>query len=266
MRQKDLSRAISKLIEVGFTEYQAKAYAGLLTVSSAKATDLSKIISVPKAKIYQILGELLEMGAIRKKQTKPVAYSALPPEKALSNMLAWRGQKNQRELELMQELGAETLPALEKVSQEPRPLSKTQFLEIIPVGDISEVETKNLINSAKRELRIMTGTFEYLPQIEDDLKSAKNRGVSIKVLLKKPGNPHAKKVQEEVTKILKYLKIDYKHIQEMPLRGTITDSSQVIFGVDESRVLPVLKEIAISRNRNMAKALNTYFDFMWKSN
>jgi hypothetical protein len=52
----------------------------------------------------------------------------------------------------------------------------------------------------------------------------------------------------------------------MPLRGTITDSSQVIFGVDESRVLPVLKEIAISRNRNMAKALNTYFDFMWKSN
>ena len=266
MRQKDVSRAISKLVEFGFTNYQAKAYAGLLTVSSAKATDLVNIVSIPKAKIYQILGELVEMGAIRKTQTRPVAYTALLPEKALSNVLSWKELKSRRENELFHELKSETAFALEKVSQDPKPLTRTQFLEIIPVGDVSEVETKNLLTSAEKEIKIITGTFEYLPQIEQELRNAKARGVSIRILLASPKSlsQHSKKVQSEVLKILDSMKINYRFSPELPLRGTIVDSSNVIFGVNEGRTLPILKEIAISRNENMAKALSNYFEFMWK--
>ncbi|MEE9613240.1 MAG: helix-turn-helix domain-containing protein [Desulfatiglandales bacterium] len=268
IRKEGLDGAVRNLLKLGFTEYQAKVYSGLLVLSEAKAPDLVDLVDVPKARIYQILDELLEMGVARKKPGRPIKYVALSPDKGLENMLKWRKEKSERELALLTEVrdgSIERLGALYgKGEMEVTP--KKGFMEIIPAGEISELETKRAYGSAGKEILVLTGVFEYLPRVISEIKKAGQRGVSVRVLLLNPRKLRAgsDEVHGEVVKGLEGIEnVEFRFAGDMPLRGSIVDSHIAIFSVDEGKPLPFQKEIAISENENMAKALSLYFEALW---
>ena len=54
---------IDKLVKIGFSEYEAKAYIALLRESPVSGYQLSKLSGVPRSMIYEVLGKLTARGA-----------------------------------------------------------------------------------------------------------------------------------------------------------------------------------------------------------
>jgi len=54
---------IDKLVQIGFSEYEAKAYVALLRESPVTGYQLSKMSGVPRSMIYEVLAKLVARGA-----------------------------------------------------------------------------------------------------------------------------------------------------------------------------------------------------------
>jgi sugar-specific transcriptional regulator TrmB len=54
---------IQRLVKIGFSEYEAKAYAALLRKSPVTGYELSKLSGVPRSMIYEVVGKLTARGA-----------------------------------------------------------------------------------------------------------------------------------------------------------------------------------------------------------
>ena len=77
----------SKLVEIGFSEYEAKAYVALLRENPATGYQLAKLSGVPRSMIYETLGKLVARGAsmtLRKGDT--TQYAPVPPEEFLDQL------------------------------------------------------------------------------------------------------------------------------------------------------------------------------------
>ncbi|MCL1697020.1 TrmB family transcriptional regulator [Lysinibacillus sp. BPa_S21] len=70
---------IAQLKELGFTEYEAKAYTALVQNKHVSAYQVSKNSGIPRARIYDILNGLVEKGLVLKEETADqTTYSAIP--------------------------------------------------------------------------------------------------------------------------------------------------------------------------------------------
>ncbi|KQL39325.1 transcriptional regulator [Bacillus sp. FJAT-25509] len=72
----DLVQQFKKL---GFNEYEAKSYVSLVKQGPVTAYQVSKDSGIPRARIYDVLGNLVEKGIVLKEEINDVArYSPLP--------------------------------------------------------------------------------------------------------------------------------------------------------------------------------------------
>jgi HTH-type transcriptional regulator, sugar sensing transcriptional regulator len=60
-----VNKVISKLLKIGFSEYEARAYTGLLKNNPVTAYELSKMTGIPSSKIYQVTAKLVERGIVQ---------------------------------------------------------------------------------------------------------------------------------------------------------------------------------------------------------
>ncbi len=71
--------SIDKLVKIGFSEYEAKAYAALLRESPVTGYQLSKLSGVPRSMIYEVVGKLTARGAAMTLRTgRSTKYAPIP--------------------------------------------------------------------------------------------------------------------------------------------------------------------------------------------
>lgn len=71
---------VAALRELGFTDYEARAYAALATKQPATAYEIAKIAGLPRANVYSALRNLEARGAIQPVTESPVRYVPVEPE------------------------------------------------------------------------------------------------------------------------------------------------------------------------------------------
>jgi sugar-specific transcriptional regulator TrmB len=78
---------VEKLVEIGFSEYEAKAYVGLLQENPVTGYQLAKLSGVPRSMIYEVLGKLTARGAAMtlRKETG-VKYAPVPAHEFLDQV------------------------------------------------------------------------------------------------------------------------------------------------------------------------------------
>lgn len=77
---------LEKLAELGFTEYEAKAYLALLDEHPASGYQISKMAGVPRSMVYEALGRLKMRGAVLETpDERATLYRPLPPDVLLDN-------------------------------------------------------------------------------------------------------------------------------------------------------------------------------------
>ena len=78
---------VNKLMRIGFTEYQAKAYVALTRKNPVTGYELSKHSGVPRSMIYEVVGKLVERGAAMTLRTGGATKYAPVPATEFFNQL-----------------------------------------------------------------------------------------------------------------------------------------------------------------------------------
>ncbi|KQL43569.1 transcriptional regulator [Brevibacillus choshinensis] len=92
-----------ELQKLGFSQYECKAYIGLLKNHPITGYEISKRSGVPRSMIYEVVGKLVDKGAVYTVPSEPVTYAPLPAKELISRQ---RKQFEQSFDYLEQELSA----------------------------------------------------------------------------------------------------------------------------------------------------------------
>jgi sugar-specific transcriptional regulator TrmB len=75
-----------ELQRLGFSMYESKAYVGLLQHSPVTGYEISKRTGVPRSMIYEVLGKLVDRGAVYTVPSEPVKYAPVPAKELIRRL------------------------------------------------------------------------------------------------------------------------------------------------------------------------------------
>ncbi len=156
---------LTALGQLGFGQYEARAYCALLSAAPMNGHEVAKASGVPPSKIYETLARLAEKGAVLVQHADPVIYAASPRETVLAAARA----KFQRALETA-ETGLKQIP----VKGDPGQIWSLKERDAVLAAATS------LIAHAKRSL-FATLWDEELGVLRDPLEQASRRGCKVHV-------------------------------------------------------------------------------------
>jgi len=78
---------VERLVDLGFSEYEAKAYVALLKENPATGYQVSKVSGVPRSMIYEVLGKLTARGAAMElRKEGKTKYAPVAPREFLTQI------------------------------------------------------------------------------------------------------------------------------------------------------------------------------------
>lgn len=167
----NMDELILQLKQLGLTEYEAKAYIALVQESPASAAQISKLSTVPRARVYGILDALVEKGVVLKENAeKTTMYRALP--------VALFIEKAQQDFTKTIEQMDEQLTALEAESIE----QQTQILSLQEKESIMQY-CRHLLEKAEQTIMISMWEDMYALLREDIERAAARvdvKGITIR--------------------------------------------------------------------------------------
>ena len=168
-----MSDLVERLVEIGFTEYEARAYVALLRLGPASGYQVAKESGVPRSTIYEILAKLVMRGAVLTQSfAEQVRYAPVPPDRFLSRV--------RREFE-------DNIDALVDG------LSETAGTRTAPGSTWNLAGRHNLfgyarqmIEQAQNEVVLLVGDDDELDLLLPQLQAARERGIALVVISPTP--------------------------------------------------------------------------------
>ncbi len=155
---------VDRLVELGFSEYEAKAYLALLRESPATGYQLAKISGVPRSMIYEVLGKLTNRGAAMKlRKDGGAKYAPVAPEEFLNQV--------EREHEMLIASLRDELPSL-------RAVPDMEYVWNIEGHDNIMAKIKEMIKQAHTYIYLSLLPATYLV-LQSSLEQAIERGVQV---------------------------------------------------------------------------------------
>ncbi len=156
------------LLQLGFTEYEARAYVALLSNPGGTGYEVAKYSGIPRAKIYEVLGSLVARGVVSTSQSDGRAlHHALDPESLLRRQV---GQVERLRDDLVPVLSAlaaqEVLPPLVTIKTYPNIIAGA----------------RDIVATARRQL-FVSGWWNEVEAILAELTMARKRKVDTYVVV-----------------------------------------------------------------------------------
>jgi len=151
---------------LGFSLYEARAYAALVRDNPLTGYELSKRSGVPGSKVYECIERLNRKGIITPVGDNPARYVAVPPEELV------------RRLTLDFETSVSTLETL--LEKEVKPESVDYIFNMNGYDTIIG-KAKEMISQAGNTLDLSLWAEEIV-ELEKDIKAAAGRGVKVRLL------------------------------------------------------------------------------------
>lgn len=155
---------VDKLVQIGFSEYEAKAYVALLHESPVTGYQLAKVSGVPRSMIYEVLGKLTTRGAAMKvRKEGGVQYAPVPADEFFDQL--------RREQEAVIQSLQNDLAHLEAPSD-------LDYVWHIEGSDNVMAKAREMIDQAREQiyLSLLPDTF---PVLQPALARAIERGVGV---------------------------------------------------------------------------------------
>ena len=86
----DAGASIDRLVRLGLTTYEARAYVALVRRDSFTAAQVARQAGLPRQRIYDVLGSLVQKGLASTRPGAVVKYAAIAPELAIGRLVASR--------------------------------------------------------------------------------------------------------------------------------------------------------------------------------
>ena len=205
--------AVQRLIELGFSQYEAQAYVGLLGQEPLTGYALANITGIPQPKVYETLRRLTAKGVVAAVDGEPARFVAVPVGQLLSDLEdSFRERLDGAKQEL-----AEATPEVS---------GYRVFRSLTDWTAICE-RTVQVIDSSQRHVYVSVNCPDP-EQIADAIRRADTRGVACDVL--HFGHPivelqHGRTVSHDSTRGVLYRRHQARHV------AVVADSTEVIWAV-----------------------------------
>jgi sugar-specific transcriptional regulator TrmB len=251
--------AVLRLTELGLTSYEAKAYVALTRRDSSTAAQTARLSNVPRQRIYDVLGTLVEKGLASTRPGDVVKYAATPPANALEGLLARRRQ----ELETMERSAAEMVAHLEPAYRAGQ--AQTDPLEYIEVlRDRRAINERffELQENIKDEILVFTKPPYATPAQENP------EGLEV------ASTHHARSLYEYsafadpafADGVRRFIEAgeDARFVPELPLKLVIIDEAIVMFGLEDPVAGSAGLTMMVVDHPALAQTLKVSFDAFWQ--
>ncbi len=243
-------RASGSLEALGLTGSEVKAYVALLKGGTMTASDVSREARIPYSKVYDALESLHRRGWVDEQKSRPIVYTAKPPDMALEELRA-RQETERKENE--QVALEELMGIFVSRGEQERP-------DIWIMRGTNEIlsRVKNLLLNCRAELLIALPPqlATFTDRIEPLMAALKEKGVKSQILTSPELPPEA------AGQLARYAEIRTR--KTMYGGGLVSDSREVVLllaGGDQGG-LP----LAIwASHHGLASFAKDYFEFLWNS-
>ena len=244
-------KAATALEGLGLTKTEIRSYAALLDGGTMTASEVSRAARVPYSKVYQALESLHKKGWVDRQRSRPILYTAKPPESALEEL---RSQHESETREMEKVALAELVSIYEKKGEQERP-------DIWILRGTSEIlsRVKNTVVNSRNELLIAlpVGIAPYVEQVASLLAAVKEKGVKISILTSL-GLP-----EESLSALSASAEVRTRRM--MYGGGVIADSKDVVLllgggGEGANAALAIWAD-----HPGLANFARDYFEFLWNS-
>lgn len=163
----DVADLVRDLLELGFSDYEAKAYVALFKIQPATAYEVSKLAGLPKANSYAVLESLCNKDAVQPISENPVRYVTVAPQVLFKRIADATERRCARLIERM--------PKIAHTQDQ-------DFVWTLNGAEIISAKIEEIITSAKRHIWIKASE-DTLEPYRAILQNAADRGVDILIIL-----------------------------------------------------------------------------------
>ncbi len=254
---------VPKLIEIGFTQYEAQLYYALLTNGQVSASTLVGLSGVPQGKIYQVLSSLEMKGFCNVIHGKVKKYIAVNPSVSFGELHSKKKKEEEQILELQDELEKEflqtedlnvTLDYLQVITSKQSQLQK--FVEL------TRNATESIFTFNKQPYA--TGYKRNREQLESDsepLRQIIASGVLVRGIFEKQDDE-----MENLLEMLQYFESigeEIRLIDKLPFKMLLADSrvSMISLRSKEERQFNITSMVI--NQKDISQAMAELFDLYW---
>ncbi|MFI4972514.1 MAG: TrmB family transcriptional regulator [Hyphomicrobiales bacterium] len=158
-----------RLTQLGFSQYEARTYVGLLTSDGATGYGIANETGVPQPKVYETLRRLVDRGAAVLTAEHPARYAAVPPSDLLNALAKEFGAKVEAA-----RIGLQSLPQ-RSAARGGLPLARLHSLAAATERAADAIATA-------RTRVYMSGRGEDLKQLAGAIDAASERGVQFVIV------------------------------------------------------------------------------------
>jgi sugar-specific transcriptional regulator TrmB len=163
-------KVVDSLMELGFSQYEARTYAGLVGREPMTGYAIAKDTGVPQPKVYETLGRLVDRGAVLQVSGTPAKFIAVSPARLLAQVESTMRQRiSTVELEI-----SRMRPSSDSIA----PLRPYQ--EGTSWTAISDAGIEFVANASSKIY--LSGHNAHLEAFADVVVAADQRGVRVNVL------------------------------------------------------------------------------------
>ncbi|HVM30384.1 MAG TPA: helix-turn-helix domain-containing protein [Candidatus Limnocylindrales bacterium] len=249
---------VSQLSRLGLTSYEARAYLALIRRDSFTAAQVARQSGLPRQRIYDVLGSLVEKGLAVSRPGAVVKYSATAPELAVDLLLeAHRRQLSEMESDA-RAMAGELKPAYEAGKEHTDPL---EYIEVLRDRRAINERFAELQSSVKREILVFTKPPYATPPQENVeglqvIKTHDARSIYEFGVFDDPA------VSEGVRQFVEAGE-EARFVPELPLKLVIIDETIVMFGMEDPVAHSSDLTIVVVEHSSLARVLKTAFDAIW---
>jgi sugar-specific transcriptional regulator TrmB len=253
--------SFSRLRGIGFTDSDTAVYELLIRGGEFKKEELAKKTGLSKSKLDEALMKMATLGAI---EVRDDVITAASPKNFLQKYL--RTKEVELELQLADLRGTvgEMQSYLEPIYSESRyGLRLEELWGIIDGLPAMEMETIRMISRAKSEVCILAEMFRWYNKVREELISALDRKVAIKVLLLQTNQD----TRERIEDMKRYgISVRLASCDWRSLRFTLVDNNELAFLVwakksDSSRVY---YRPGFTKNPGLISVFSDSFEYLWE--
>jgi HTH-type transcriptional regulator, sugar sensing transcriptional regulator len=248
---------VGQLVGLGLTQYEAKAYLGLIRRDSMTAAELSRLTGVPRQRIYDVLEGLVGKGLASVRPGETVRHTAVPPAVAVDRLVAAHRQR----LAAVEKRGEQVVEALRPAYHEGRAhTNPLDYVEVLRDAHAIAARFDELVAGARSEVLILAKPPYASTEASPDRVSAAGRYTTRCVY-----ELSAFEDPAFIAAVERFVAAgeDVRFVEELPLKLGIIDGTIVMVGMDDPVSGPAVLTTAVIEHPALARFLRTGFEAIW---
>lgn len=252
--------AVDRLIRVGLTQYEARAYVALIRRDGSTPAELATLAAIPRPRIYDVLHSLVAKGLAVERPGRVARYAATPPAEAMARLV----DSHRQRLDLLEAdaeaLAADLGPAFAEGRLHDAPLD---YIEVIHDPELLGKRFNELQRQVTREMLAFSKN-PYVVRV--DMNTA-GMDLAGRHVLRNVYELSVLADPEQRAGVQRFIEAgeQARFVTELPMKLGIIDERKVMFAMPDPVAGHDGLTTVIIDHPALAKALKIAFESVWQT-